>query len=71
MSNIEKKAWWQSSTIIGGATALLAGIAGAFGLDAAGISSDLGEIIAGVVAAVGGVISIIGRFKARKQIGGE
>ena len=71
MSEVQKKSWWQSTTIIGGATALIAGIAGAFELDAAGISSDLGEIIAGVVAAVGGVISIIGRFRARKQIGGR
>lgn len=67
----QKKSWWQSTTIIGGLTALLAGIAGAFGLDAAGISSDLGEIVTGVIGAVGGVLAIIGRFRARKQIGGE
>lgn len=65
----QKKSWWQSQTIIGGAVALIAGIAGAFGLDAAGVSSDLGEIVTGLVGAVGGVIAIIGRFRADKRIG--
>lgn len=69
MSNEQSKKWWQSTTIWGGLTAVIAGIAGAFGLDAAGVSSDLGEIAMGVVATVGGVISIVGRFKAKKQIG--
>lgn len=67
----QTKSWWSSTTIWGGLVAIVAGIGGAIGLDAAGLASDLNELVAGVVAAVGGVISIIGRFRARKQIGGE
>lgn len=67
----QTKSWWSSTTIWGGLVAVLAGVGGAFGLDAAGLASDLNELVAGVVAAVGGVVSIIGRFRARKQIGGE
>lgn len=67
--NSGNKSWWQSSTIWGGLIAVIAGVAGAFGLDAAGISSDLGDLSAGIIATVGGIISIIGRFKARHKIG--
>ena len=67
----QTKSWWSSTTIWGGLVAIAAGIGGAVGLDAAGLASDLNELVAGVVAAVGGIVSIIGRFRARKQIGGE
>ena len=67
----QTKSWWSSTTIWGGLVAIVAGIGGAVGLDAAGLATDLNELVAGVVAAVGGIVSIIGRFRARKQIGGE
>lgn len=69
MVGTQKKSWWKSTTIWGGLVAVLAGIGGAIGLDAAGLATDLNDTVAGVIAAVGGVISIVGRFKARHKLG--
>ena len=67
----QTKSWTSSTTNWGGLVAILAGLGGAVGLDAAGLATALNELVAGVVAAVGGIVSIVGRFRARKQIGGE
>lgn len=69
MTEETKKKWWQSTTLWGAGIALLSGIGQAFGLDAVGLATDLNMTLAGISGAVGGVISIVGRFRARKQLG--
>lgn len=61
------KPFWQSKSVIGGIVALVAGIAGVFGFD---VPQDVaGEVVASVMAIVGGVGGLayaIGRVKRTK-----
>lgn len=69
MSVETEKAWWQSKTVWGGAIALAAGVAGAFGISV-GLEDQemLTAAIVGIASGVGGLLSIYGRIKANKAI---
>lgn len=65
----ENKPWWQSKTVWGGAIALAAGVAGAFGLSIGPDEQEaLASAIVGVASGVGGLLAIYGRIKASKAI---
>lgn len=65
---VGKKKWWESTGVWGGVVAVLAGVAGFIGLDAVGVAADLDQVITGALSVVGGIVAIVGRFRARKQI---
>lgn len=63
------KPWWQSKTVWGGAIAVAAGVAGAFGFSIGPDEQEaLAAAIVGVASGVGGLLSIYGRIKANKAI---
>jgi hypothetical protein len=65
----EVKDWYRSKTIWGGLVALGAALAGLFGIDVDGASSDaLALALTDAAAAVGAVIAIWGRLDARQTI---
>jgi hypothetical protein len=66
---MDKKAWYQSKTVIGGILAVLATIAGAFGFTV--VEADqvaLVDNLAAVGTAVGGLLAIYGRITAKTKI---
>lgn len=64
------KSWLASRAVWGGIIAVLSALAGLFGYTVAETDQvALVEAIAGIGAAVGGVIAIWGRIKATKKIG--
>ena len=67
-----KKPWWKSKTIIGGAVVLVVTIAEALGLvgdispdDKALVTDNILKVLTGI----GGVVAIYGRVKAEQKIG--
>jgi hypothetical protein len=65
----ESKSWYESKTVWGGLIALIAGVAGIFGIDI-GIE-DQATIVNSLIAvgsAVGGLLAVYGRFTADKNI---
>ncbi len=60
------KPWWKSKGVIGGLVAVIAGLAGLFGVDVD--QPVLTDIILQVGAAIGGVLAVIGRIKAEKPV---
>ena len=67
----ESKPWYQSKTILGGAVAIGAAIGGVFGLplDPA-TQQGIVEALCLLGSGVGGLLAIIGRFKAQHKVGG-
>lgn len=62
------KPWWKSKAILGGVVAIVSGIAtSVFGVDVG--SENVGEVVFGLAAAIGGGIAIYGRVKANTVIG--
>lgn len=63
------KKWYASKTVWGGAIAVIAGIAGAFGI-AVGVEDQavIAESITAIAGAVGGLIAVYGRIKADRRI---
>lgn len=69
MDSEDSKPWYQSRGVIGGLVAVAAGVAAAFKVNIAGeMQALLVEAIIGAVAAVGGIVAVIGRIKAQKKI---
>ena len=66
---METKKWYDSLGVWGGAVVVGATIAGFFGyqIDEAAQAQIVDAIVAGVTA-IGGLLAIIGRVKANKQI---
>lgn len=63
------KKWYQSKAVWGGLIAVLAAVAGAFGVDiGAEEQSLLADHALELVGAVGGVLAIYGRIKADGRI---
>ena len=65
----ENKPWYASKTILGGIIALIAGLAGAFGIAIS--PEDQEMIIQGILAvgsAIGGLLAIYGRIRATGRI---
>jgi hypothetical protein len=60
-----EKPWWQSRTVIGALVAVLASVVG--GLDAA-MQTQLTDIILSLVATVGALAALVGRFTAKKRL---
>lgn len=60
------KPWWKSKGVIGGLVAIIAGLGGLFGLDVD--QAALTDILLQLSAAVGGVVAVVGRFKAQKPL---
>lgn len=65
----ETKDWWKSKTVWGAALALTGALASAFGIEIDGVA-DEGTVTALTAAAgaIGALIAIFGRFKARSPI---
>ena len=63
---MDNKPWFASQTVWGGVAAIGAGLGGAYVAYKAG---DITTASAGLMAAFGGLQSIIGRFKATSTIG--
>ena len=66
----DTKPWYASKGVWGGIIAAVAGLAGMFGyaISDADVSS-LTEVATGLVAAIGGAVSVIGRIVATKRVG--
>ncbi|WP_279477836.1 hypothetical protein [Aureimonas sp. SK2] len=65
----EIKNWYQSRTVWGAALALTASLAGLFGVEVVGLTSE--EAVTALTAAasaVGAAVAIFGRFDARTRI---
>lgn len=67
--NEQDKPWWASKTVWGGATAIISGIAGLFGYV---LSADEQEAVTAaavaLASAIGGILAIYGRIKARAAL---
>lgn len=65
----DTKSWLASRTVWGGIVAVLAAVAGLFGLPIdAGTQAQLIETLVAVAGGVGGLLAIWGRVKADKAI---
>jgi len=60
------KPWYQSEAIWGGAAAFIAGISGMFGFEL--VAADVNSVLMSAMATVGGIMAIVGRFKASSKI---
>lgn len=66
----QTKSMLASRGVWGGATALLAGLAGLLGYSVSPADQvSLVNLATGLAAAVGGILAIIGRIRATKRIG--
>ena len=64
----DNKPWYKSRGVLGGAAATIAGVAATFGLD---LDADqLTETLLAIGAAVGGIVAIVGRVRAKSNITG-
>lgn len=69
MDTLTDKKWWQSKTVWGGLVALIAGVAGVFGLAIGTVDqATLTESLTAIAAAAGGLTAVYGRFKAKQTI---
>ncbi|MCK5296456.1 MAG: hypothetical protein KAJ75_06175 [Alphaproteobacteria bacterium] len=67
---IDTKPWWKSQGVWGGIIAVAAGIGGLFGYSISGADqASIAEAGIGIASAVGGLVAIIGRISASKNIG--
>lgn len=63
----KKESWWNSKALWAGVASFGALVVGAFGFDGAGLEIAITDIGTGIATAVGGVLTAIGVFKARKR----
>lgn len=69
---MDSKPWWQSKTIWGGIVTAVAAVLGIWGVAVSPEDqAQLVDTITLVAAGIGGVVAIIGRLAAKKQIGGK
>lgn len=64
--NVDGKAWYTSQAVWGGVAAVGAGLGGAYW---GWMNKDPTAISAGLSAAFGGVMAVVGRFKATDVLG--
>ena len=65
----DSKNWYESRTVWGAALALAASLAGLFGVEIAGLSSDEAvTALTTAASAIGAAVAIFGRFDARSRI---
>lgn len=60
------KKWWESEGIWGGLAAFAAGMMSMFGVEITAM--ELNSVLLGAVGTIGGVMAIVGRFKAKDKI---
>jgi hypothetical protein len=64
------KPWWQSKTLWGASVTIASATLGLLGYDLAETDREaLTGLLTSLGAALGGVIAIVGRFKAKNRIG--
>jgi uncharacterized membrane protein len=69
MNMDEMKSWYMSKAVWGGLIAVAAGIAGAFGLTIGQEEqAQLVDIIVVLATSAGGLLAVIGRVKATKEV---
>lgn len=69
MSTTETKPFWQSKTVISGIVVVIMSLLPVFGIAGAeGQQENLTEFVFQVVTAVAGIVAIVGRFTATKQV---
>lgn len=70
MDSTNAQPWFKSRAIWGGVVALVAGVAGAFGLVIdLGTQGAIVDVLLAVGAAAGGAVAIYGRINATRKIG--
>lgn len=66
----DKKAWWESTTILSGGVIILATVANAFGFSMTDADQQqLVDLAYQIIVGVAGLSAIYGRVKASKRIG--
>ena len=66
----DMKAWWQSKTLWGAIVTIASSILGLAGLELGGADAEtLTGLLTSLGAAIGGIIAIVGRLKAKSRIG--
>lgn len=64
----ETKKWYESKGIWGAIVAIVATLATAYGYNIKGQETNIVELIMQIVAALGGLIAVYGRAKAKSEI---
>lgn len=65
----QEKKWWQSKAVIGGLIAVLAAIAGAFGVEvSAEQQASLADYAIAISGGIGGALAVYGRIKADTKL---
>ena len=63
------KAWYRSRTVWGALVAILASLAHGAGIEVtAGDEAELADLIVAAVGAAGGLVALVGRISARRQV---
>ncbi|MCC0033943.1 MAG: hypothetical protein H6887_01600 [Hoeflea sp.] len=66
----DMKAWWQSKTLWGAIVTIASSILGLAGLELGEADAEtLTGLLTSLGAAIGGIIAIVGRLKAKSRIG--
>lgn len=66
---VEPKAWYQSTGVWGGLVATVAPMLTIFGINVSqATTTDMTQVVTGLVAAIGGIMAIIGRVKAQRPV---
>ncbi len=60
------KPWWQSKTLLGAMITLASALLGLLGYE---FGEADREALTGLLTSLGGIVAIIGRFKAKNRIG--
>lgn len=66
------KKWYLSRGVIGSIIAFLAVVAGFFGISITeGTQVELTDAVFGIIGSIGALLALIGRIKAKENIGGD
>ena len=71
---MDKKPWYQSLTINSALVVAVISILGMFGLkvgNALAESENIAEVLNGIIATVAAIVAIIGRIRAKTEIGND
>ena len=69
---MNNKPWWKSKGVWGGVVAALAAVAAVFGITVDEVTQKvILDAIVAVTAAIGAILAIVGRVKAKGGIGGR
>ena len=66
----DMKPWWQSKTLWGAIVAIASSVLGLAGFELGAVDAEaLTGLLTSLGAAIGGIIAIVGRLKAKSRIG--